>query len=197
MRLSDTDIKKAMKRNFIQITPAINIESIEGIAVDLQLGTKFRGFRASSCPYIDLAGTSSDLKKSLESVMEEQQELTASQRYILHPGELVIALTYQRVTLANNIVGWLDGRSSLARLGLMVHVTSHRIDPGWDGHIVLECYNSGKVPLALAPMMKICALNFEMLSCEVESPYASRKHAKYKDQSDASPSFLSQEQSCP
>jgi dCTP deaminase len=195
MRLSDTDIKQAVKNNFIKISPSVDSSTIEGIAIDLQLGNKFRGFRASACPYIDLAGSSTELKKSLESVMDEQQELTAAQRYILHPGELVIAVTHQRVTLANNIVGWLDGRSSLARLGLMVHVTSHRIDPGWDGHIVLECFNSGKVPLALAPMMKICALNFEMLSSEVESPYAKRKNAKYRNQNEARPSLLSQESS--
>lgn len=194
MRLSDTDIKKALQRGLIKITPDIPVKSIEGIAVDLHLGSKFRGFSISSCPYIDLAAPSSELKQALDDVMEDEKVLTPDQRYILHPGQLVIAVTAQRVTLANNLVGWLDGRSSLARLGLMVHVTSHRIDPGWDGHIVLECFNSGKVPLALAPMMKICALNFEMLSSPVESPYAQRKSAKYRVQTGANPSLISADQ---
>lgn len=190
MRLSDTDIKKALRRGLIKITPEVPQESVEGIAIDLHLGSKFRGFATSQCPYIDLAAPSVELSRALENVMEQERVLDTSERYILHPGQLVIAMTYQRVTLADNFVGWLDGRSSLARLGLMVHVTSHRIDPGWDGHIVLECFNSGRVPLALAPMMKICALNFEILSCSVESPYSQRKTAKYREQTGAHPSLL-------
>ncbi len=73
-------------------------------------------------------------------------------------------MTLESVTLPADLVGWLDGRSSLARLGLMVHVTAHRIDPGWSGCIVLEFYNSGKLPLALRPGMLIGALSFEPLS---------------------------------
>ena len=87
--------------------------------------------------------------------------------------------------LPANIIGWLDGRSSLARLGLMVHVTAHRIDPGWEGKIVLEFYNSGKLPLALRPNMVIGALSFEVLSGEAKRPYSSRKDAKYKNQQSA------------
>lgn len=191
MRLSDTDIKKALKRGMIKISPEVALEQIEGIAVDLHLGHKFRGFAPSQCPYIDCAAPAQELKTSLEQVMEKEIILENDQRYILHPGELVIAMTYQRVSIGDRLVGWLDGRSSLARLGLMVHVTSHRIDPGWDGHIVLECYNSGKVPLALAPMMKICALNFETLTSPVEVPYSQRKTAKYREQTSAKPSLLS------
>ena len=191
MRLSDTDIKKALRRGLIRITPDVQVDEIEGVAVDLHLGSKFRGFSIASCPYIDLAAPSHQLKESIDKVMEDEQELSPDERYILHPGQLVIAMTHQRVTIGDTLVGWLDGRSSLARLGLMVHVTSHRIDPGWDGHIVLECFNSGKVPLALAPMMNICALNFEMLTSPVESPYSSRKSAKYREQTSARPSLIS------
>ena len=91
-------------------------------------------------------------------------------------------MTHESVTLPADIVGWLDGRSSLARLGLMVHVTAHRIDPGWSGQIVLEFYNSGKLPLALRPLMKIGALSFETLSEPCQRPYSRRADAKYKDQ---------------
>jgi dCTP deaminase len=73
-------------------------------------------------------------------------------------------VTFESVTLPADLVGWLDGRSSLARLGLMVHVTAHRIDPGWSGRIVLEFFNAGKLPLALRPGMMIGALSFEPLS---------------------------------
>lgn len=77
-------------------------------------------------------------------------------------GELALAVTLESVTIPDDLVGWLDGRSSLARLGLMVHVTAHRIDPGWQGRIVLEFYNSGKLPLALRPGMLIGALSLNL-----------------------------------
>ena len=100
-------------------------------------------------------------------------------------------MTLGSVTWPGNIVGWLDGRSSLARLGLMVHVTAHRIEPGWSGNIVLEFFNSGKLPLALKPGMKIGALSFEVLSGAAEKPYNAREDAKYKDQDGAIASRIS------
>ena len=90
-------------------------------------------------------------------------------------------------------MGWLDGRSSLARLGLMVHVTAHRIDPGWSGAIVLECFNSGKLPLALKPNMTIGAINFETLSSPALRPYNKRVDAKYKHQQSAVASRIDQD----
>ncbi len=101
-------------------------------------------------------------------------------------------MTLESVTLPDNLVGWLDGRSSLARLGLMVHVTAHRIDPGWHGQIVLEFYNSGKLPLALRPGMVIGALSFESLSGSADRPYNSRQDAKYKNQQGAVGSRISE-----
>ncbi|OTC69202.1 dCTP deaminase, partial [Escherichia coli] len=96
-----------------------------------------------------------------------------------------LAVTLESVTLPADLVGWLDGRSSLARLGLMVHVTAHRIDPGWSGCIVLEFYNSGKLPLALRPGMLIGALSFEPLSGPAARPYNRREDAKYRNQQGA------------
>lgn len=107
---------------------------------------------------------------------------------------MALAITAESITLPDDIVGWLDGRSSLARLGLMVHVTAHRIDPGWSGSIVLECFNSGKLPLALRPGMTICALNFETLSGPAARPYNKRASAKYRDQHGPIPSRIGQDQ---
>ena len=98
---------------------------------------------------------------------------------------LAAMVTLESVTLPADLVGWLDGRSSLARLGLMVHVTAHRIDPGWSGCIVLEFYNSGKLPLALRPGMLIGALSFEPLSGPAARPYNRREDAKYRNQQGA------------
>ena len=182
MRLSDKDIKKAIAEKIIEISPAVDLESIQGVCVDLHLGSEFRLFSGYKTGYVDLAAPSVELEKTIEEVMQTHVVLEPHERLIIHPGELVLALTKESVSIPNHMVGWLNGRSSLARLGLTVHVTADRIDPGWRGRIVLECFNSGKLPLALAPDMRICAINFELLSSPVEHPYLERAKAKYKNQ---------------
>lgn len=125
--------------------------------------------------------------------MSDEIEVAEDEAFFLHPGQLALAVTHESVTLPANIVGWLDGRSSLARLGLMVHVTAHRIDPGWSGRIVLEFYNSGRLPLALRPHMPIGALSFETLSGPAEKPYNKRADAKYKNQQGAVASRINED----
>ncbi|QTH63742.1 dCTP deaminase [Psychrosphaera ytuae] len=185
MRLCDTDIIKKLDAGEINIVPRPSNELISGITVDLTLGNKFRVFQDHHAPYIDLSGPKEATQKALESVMGDEIVMQEDQAFFLHPGELALAITHESITLPNNLVGWLDGRSSLARLGLMVHVTAHRIDPGWSGNIVLEFYNSGKLPLALKPHMKIGALSFETMTGPAEKPYTSRTDAKYKNQDGA------------
>lgn len=182
MRLSDRDIVQALKNKDIQITPMPDCASIEGVSVDLHLGSEFRVFSGYQIPYIDLAAPAKTLSEQIERTMSASLQIPATERLIIHPGELVLGMTSESVSIGNQLVGWLDGRSSLARLGLMVHVTSHRIDPGWEGNIVLEFYNSGKLPLALAPGMRICAVNFETLTSPVQHPYTQRSSSKYKNQ---------------
>jgi dCTP deaminase len=164
---------------------------ISGVTVDLRLGNKFRVFQEHAAPYIDLSGPKEQLNLAMESIMTDEIVLKGDEAFFLHPGELALAITHESVTLPADIVGWLDGRSSLARLGLMVHVTAHRIDPGWSGNIVLEFYNSGKLPLALRPLMKIGALSFETMSSPADNPYNVRVDAKYKGQDGAVASRIS------
>ena len=102
-------------------------------------------------------------------------------------------MTHESVTLPDDLIGWLDGRSSLARLGLMVHATAHRIDPGWSGQIVLECFNAGKLPLAMRPGMTVGAINLEELSSPALRPYNKRVNAKYKGQTGALASRIGQD----
>ncbi|MFP3019464.1 MAG: dCTP deaminase [Arsenophonus sp.] len=182
MRLCDRDIVKWIDEKKLIIKPHPLIERINGATVDVCLGNKFRVFQDYTEPYIDLSGPKNEVNAALNRVMSDEIILSHTDSFFLHPGELVLATTLESVTLPDNIVGWLDGRSSLARLGLMVHLTSHRIDPGWYGHIVLEFYNSGKLPLALRPNMIIGALSFEFLSGSSERPYNLRQNAKYKNQ---------------
>ncbi|WP_100656885.1 dCTP deaminase [Alteromonas flava] len=191
MRLCDRDIYKHLQEGKIAITPTPDYDQISGVTVDIRLGNKFRVFEDHAAPYIDLSGKKEEMQEALNSVMSDEIQVAEGKAFFLHPGELALAVTLESVTLPDDIVGWLDGRSSLARLGLMVHVTAHRIDPGWSGNIVLEFFNSGKLPLALKPGMKIGALSFEVLSNPAEKPYNARLDAKYKGQDSAVASRIS------
>ncbi|PJC88181.1 dCTP deaminase [Vibrio sp. HA2012] len=193
MRLCDKDIKKALASGRIAISPEPAESAISGLTVDVRLGDKFRVFNDHSAPYIDLSGPKSEVSAQLDKVMSDEILVGEDESFYLHPGQLALAVTHESVTLPADIVGWLDGRSSLARLGLMVHVTAHRIDPGWSGKIVLEFYNSGRLPLALKPMMPIGALSFEVLSGEAEKPYNKRDNAKYKNQQGAVASRINED----
>ncbi|MCO4800218.1 MAG: dCTP deaminase [Colwelliaceae bacterium] len=193
MRLCDKDIEKLIEQERIVISPKPDETMISGVSVDIRLGHEFRVFQDHTAPYIDLSGPKDEMQKAMNSVMSDEIVIPDGEAFFLHPGELALAVTYESVTLPDDIVGWLDGRSSLARLGLMVHVTAHRIDPGWSGQIVLEFYNSGKLPLALRPKMKIAALNFETMSGSALRPYNKRVDAKYKDQMGAVASRISED----
>lgn len=180
MKLSDVDILKAMQAGDLEVDPAPDESRLGSISVDLRLGNHFRVFEHSQHPFIDLA-TNDSVYAMSEKLM---RDLTVGddKTFILHPGELALGVTVERVRLPDNIVGWLDGRSSLARLGLMVHITAHTIDPGWNGQITLEFYNSGRFPLALRPGMRICAISFELLSSPTSKPYSAKLGAKYAGQ---------------
>lgn len=185
MRLCDTDIERYLDEGKISLTPRPANDQINGATVDVTLGNSFRVFKEYAMPYIDLSGEKEMVTAQLDAVMSDEILIEDGEAFFLHPGDLALATTYETVKLPSNIIGWLDGRSSLARLGLMVHVTAHRIDPGWEGKIVLEFFNSGKLPLALRPKMKIGALSFEVLSGEAARPYNKRNDAKYKNQQSA------------
>jgi len=194
MRLSDKDIEQHLDEDKIIISPKPDRSMISGVSVDIRLGNEFRVFQDHTAPFIDLSGPKAEMQQAMNAVMSDEIVIADGDAFFLHPGELALAVTYESVTLPDNIVGWLDGRSSLARLGLMVHVTAHRIDPGWSGQIVLEFYNSGKLPLALRPKMKIAALNFETMSSSAARPYNKRADAKYKDQKGAVASRISEDE---
>jgi dCTP deaminase len=193
MKLCDTDIEAYLDSGRIVIEPRPPQSRINGISVDLMLGNRFRVFNDYAAPYVDLGGPREEVERSIEQVMGMEIEIADGEAFFLHPGELALAVIAESVTLPDDIVGWLDGRSSLARLGLMVHVTAHRIDPGWSGVIVLECFNSGKLPLALRPGMPICAINFEPLTGPAKRPYNRRKDAKYRDQRGPVPSRIGED----
>ena len=151
MRLCDRDIERYLAEGRIRIEPHPLPGKINGVSVDLHLGHRFRVFNDHAAPYIDLSGPREEVDQAINRIMSKEIRIAEDGAFFIHPGELALAATAETITVPDDLVGWLDGRSSLARLGLMVHVTAHRIDPGWSGAIVLECYNSGKLPLALRP----------------------------------------------
>lgn len=197
MRLCDRDIFKAFKDGRITIDPQPPEDSVSGVSVDLCLGNRFRTFSSHTTAFIDLSGSRADVDAAIEKVMSDEISIEDGEAFMLHPGELALGITLESVTLPDDIVGWLDGRSSLARLGLMVHVTAHRIDPGWSGNIVLEFYNSGKLPLALRPGMSIGAISFDQMSGAADRPYRKRSNAKYRDQSGPVASRISEDNQDP
>lgn len=192
MKLSDQVIKKLINQGKLIINPKPSSNRISGVTVDIRLGNKFRTFNNKKQSFINLGQSKN--KNSLNNIMNKEIVLSKKEFFFLKPGELVLAITLESFILPNNLVGWLDGRSSLARLGLMVHITSHRIDPGWNGSIVLECYNAGKITLALQPKMFICALSFDLIYGKVKKPYNFRKNAKYNNQNKVHVSRFDQEQ---
>lgn len=195
MRLCDSDIIEALNAGRIRVEPRPDDRSVSGVSIDLRLGHRFRVFSSHTIPFIDLSGSREQVNQAVEKVMGDEIYISEQDTFVLHPGELALGITFESITLPDNLVGWLDGRSSLARLGLMVHVTAHRIDPGWSGNIVLEFFNSGKLPLALRPGMAIGAMSFETMTGSAERPYTKRIDAKYRGQSGPLASRISEDRS--
>ncbi|MGB5252124.1 MAG: dCTP deaminase [Sedimenticolaceae bacterium] len=195
MRLCDRDIIAALEEGRIRIDPRPDDRVISGVSVDLRLGHRFRVFSSHTIAYIDLSGSREQVDQAVEKVMGDEVYISGDETFVLHPGELALGITLEAITLPDDLVGWLDGRSSLARLGLMVHVTAHRIDPGWSGNIVLEFFNSGKLPLAMRPGMAIGAMSFETLTGPAQRPYTQRDDAKYRGQSGPLASRISEDHS--
>jgi len=186
--LSDIDIKKALGNGAITIVPKLDITSQLGsCSIDLRLGNTFRVFEHSKNPYID------PTKKDYSNEITREIVLKDGEQFIMQPGDFVLAVTLEKVSIASNLMGRLEGRSSLGRLGIVVHSTASIFDPGWDGNCVLELGNLGRMAVALTVGMRICAMTFEELSSIAEIPYNKKFHAKYQIQSGPDESKLSQE----
>ncbi|HAT50184.1 MAG: dCTP deaminase [Magnetococcales bacterium] len=191
MRLSDQDIELAIQQGRITIDPMPPEACFGSFSVDVSLSNVFQTFRHVKIPFLNLSD-----QESLYGVTEEcMEKLTIAdhEQFFLHPGEFALGMTRERIQIADDLVGWLDGRSSLARVGLMVHITAHSIDPGWDGHITFEFFNAGRLPLALNPGLRIGAISFETLSTKTTRPYGAKKGAKYFRQKSPLPSRIQQE----
>ena len=171
MKLSDSELIKVLTSGEVKITPSVEHKTITGVTIPLHLGNEFIDISKKDIEFIDPDADNSALFKT-----ENHNEY-----YDLKPGSLTLAITDEKVTLPANLLGRLDGRSRLARLGVTVHITAHRIDPGFNGHIVLEIFNCSKNTIRLKHRTEVAALLLDKISGTVEHPYNCDK-SKYKDQ---------------
>jgi len=189
MILSDRDIKNYISEGKIKVIPEPDFEKQLGpCSLDLHLDSHFKLFKHSEYPFIDL----SDKKTPIDEMMTEI-EISDDRPLILRPSDFVIAATKEEIILSSDIMGRLDGRSSLGRLGLVVHSTAARFDPGWKGKAIMEIGNLGVIPIALYPGIRICAMTFETLSSPAQTPYLKQKDHKYAGQDKATASKVHQE----
>ncbi len=176
--LPDWVIKEYIKNKIIKIEPLPKdwVKCVDEVTIDFHLGNKLRVFTNEGLNTID---TRYATKEDMESMMR-LVELKPGQPFILTEHDFVIATTKERLTLPDNIVGHLHGKSSLARLGVVVHSTAARFDPGWDGCPVLEfgTFLKGK-KLVIYEGSPICAFSFEKLSSPVSRSYKSSPNNRY------------------
>ncbi|MCX6455802.1 MAG: dCTP deaminase [Actinobacteria bacterium] len=174
MLLSDRDIKAEIAAGRVKVEP-FDGQMIQPSSVDVRLDRFFRVFENHKYSVIDPSIEQSELTR--EVAVENGEE------FILHPGEFVLASTYEVITLPDDIAGRLEGKSSLGRLGLLTHSTAGFIDPGFSGHITLELSNVANLPVKLFPGMKIGQLCLIKLSSPAENPYGSALYgSRYQGQ---------------
>ena len=174
MVLSDRTIKERIKEGRILVEP-LAPGSIQPASVDVHLDDKILVFRNSRRPYIDIREDMSDLTETVP--------LAEGRPFILHPGEFVLGSTLERLCLADDLVARLEGKSSLGRIGLLIHSTAGYVDPGWRGHLTLELSNVATLPITLYYKMKIGQLSFSQLTTPADNPYGSAAlGSKYQDQ---------------
>ena len=184
MLLSDRDIRSEIANGRVAVEP-YEEAMIQPSSVDVRLDKFFRVFENHKYSVIDPSIEQPELTREVITEGDEP--------FILHPGEFVLASTYEVITLPDDIAGRLEGKSSLGRLGLLTHSTAGFIDPGFSGHITLELSNVANLPVKLFPGMKIGQLCLIKLSSPAEHPYGSEKYgSRYQGQRGptASRSFL-------
>ena len=169
MVLSDRAIRRLIEEGRIEIDP-YEAALLQPSSLDVRVDRLFRVFRNSRYPFIDV--------KQEQEELTEIVEVTGDEAFILHPGEFVLGSTLERVRLPDDLVARLEGKSSLGRLGLLIHSTAGFIDPGFDGHVTLELSNVANLPITIYPEMKIGQLSFVQMTEPAERPYGSAGSAR-------------------
>lgn len=166
MILSDRDIKKAIAKNRITIEP-YDEKYVQPASIDLHLDKQFLIFKNSHHAYIDV-------KEPIDDMMEKVT-IDEERAFILHPGEFALGLTLETIGVADDMVGRLEGKSSLGRIGVIIHATAGYLDPGNKLQMTLELHNIGNLPVKLYYKMPIAQMAFTPLSSPAEIPYGSKE----------------------
>jgi len=182
MIFSDRTMKEALKEGRISIDP-YEESFVQPSSIDLRVDEVFRTFENHKYSVIDPKAPQEDLTTEVKA--------TEEQPFILHPGEFVLGSTLEVVGLSNDVVARLEGKSSLGRLGLLIHSTAGFIDPGFEGHITLELSNVANLPIAIYPGMKIGQISFYQMTTPADNPYGSSElGSKYQGQRGPTPSRM-------
>lgn len=180
MVLSDRTIKEEIAAGRLVIEP-LDRDCIQPASVDVHLDGRFLVFRNNRRPFIDVREDTTDLT--------ELVEIAGDTPFILHPNEFVLGSTLESITLPDDLVARLEGKSSLGRLGLLIHSTAGYVDPGWQGHLTLELSNVANLPVTLYYGMKIGQISFLRLTTPVDHPYGSKEaRSRYQGQRGPTPS---------
>ena len=171
MILSDRTIREQVDAGRIVIDP-FDPACIQPSSVDLHVDAEFRVFRNNRYPFIDV---------KQQQDLTELVEVKPDEAFILHPGEFVLGSTLERVAIPDDLVARLEGKSSLGRLGLLIHSTAGYVDPGWDGYLTLELSNVANLPITIYPGMKIGQISFFRLTTAADTPYGGAG-SKYQGQ---------------
>src|SRR5881409_4507943 len=180
MVLSDATIARLLAEGRMEIDP-YDEALLQPSSVDVRVDRFFRVFHNNRYPFIDVKQEQEDLTDLVEIDHETP--------FMLHPGEFVLGSTLERVRLPDDLVARLEGKSSLGRLGLLIHSTAGYVDPGWDGHVTLELSNVANLPVTIYPEMKIGQVSFVQLTEPAQAPYGSSAiGSKYQGQKGPTPS---------
>ena len=180
--LSDRTLREQLAAGRIVIDP-LDESLIQPSSIDVRISNLFRVFRNHTRGVIDVKLDMVDLTELIE-IPEGSEE-----PFMLHPGEFVLGSTLERIGVPDDLVGRVEGKSSLGRLGLLIHSTAGFIDAGFDGHITLELANVASLPITLYPGMKIGQVSFMQMTTPADNPYGTgASGSKYQGQRGPTPS---------
>lgn len=176
MILSDKDILKRIEKHDIEVFSPISDwkKQIHASSMDLRLGKSFKVYQHSQVAVLD------PKKMNEKENITKLIEIKDDQPFIIQPGEFALGVTMEKITIANDLVARVEGRSSIGRLGIVIHSTAGFVDAGFSGTITLEISNLNRMPVALYPGMRVCQLAFEQMTSEALIPYAKKSTSKYQ-----------------
>src|SRR3989338_1422356 len=178
MILSDRDIKAAIKSGKVKIeseNPEL-LSYIHASSMDLRLGNVFKIYEHSKSAVLD--------PKNPKTFAAAMRTITIADGdpFIVQPGEFILGVTQEKITVPDDMVVRVEGRSSIGRMGIIIHSTAGFVDPGFSGTITLEISNLNRMPIALYPGMRVCQIAFETMSSPAETPYDKKPYSKYQGQ---------------